>query len=56
VLPFVSDLNFKKEDVLYVVINRERYDEGEAWLAQMGWHPDVFAEEELDAPPRLDPA
>ncbi len=37
VLPFVADLSFKKDDLLHVIINGQRRDEAEAWLAQMGW-------------------
>ena len=39
VLPFVADLSFKKGDDLHLIINRERRDEAEAWLHQMGWLP-----------------
>lgn len=41
VLPFVAELSFKKNDQLYVVINNERRDEAEAWLAQTGWRQEI---------------
>lgn len=55
-LPFVAELSFKKNDLLYVVINNERRDEAEAWLAQMGWHRQADFGEEPAGEPVLEPA
>ncbi|MCP4200525.1 MAG: sodium:proton antiporter [bacterium] len=56
VLPFVADLSFKKNDQLYAVINHERRDEAEAWLAQMGWRREGDDEIELVGSGVLEPA
>jgi NhaP-type Na+/H+ or K+/H+ antiporter len=56
VLPFVADLSFKASDMLQVVVNRERADEAEAWLAQMGWHPGAEAGADEPEAARLEPA
>ncbi len=56
VLPFVADLSFKKNDQLYAVVNHERRDEAEAWLAQMGWRREGDDEIELEGSGVLEPA
>jgi Trk K+ transport system NAD-binding subunit len=56
VLPFVADLSFKKNDVLYVVINNDRRDEAEAWLAQTGWSRKFDEEAEPAGSPLPEPA
>lgn len=55
VLPFVADLSFKKGDELHLIINRDRRDEAEAWLHQMGWSPAAEPNPEPVSPPVPEP-
>lgn len=56
VFPFEADLSFKKDDLLHVVVNTQRRDEAEAWLAQMGWRPLGSDDAESSAEGAFEPA